>query len=1088
MPGIEVAALRVGGSVVQLAAGRWLAGRTTRDAAGKDLVELIKTGFPDEIKRRRVQRQFEGIADSVAERILTFAGHEFRDLTDNDREAALHEVVRTLEQADLSDDALFAADVDPVKLARGLRSRMSIRRAEFELGEAGARLYQVTLDECCDCLARIIVHLPQFGSRASVEMLGRLSGLSDQIGAVLARLPARTLDAPEGTSDDDEFTRRYLASISESLDTLELFGVRFERFTRPQTTLSVAYISLNVSDEEKRKSRPPAAQAVPISEWRDEAETGAVRVEAVLKNRRLMLLRGEAGGGKSTLLRWLAVTAARGSFSGPLRDWNGCVPFLVKLRSHANGSLPRPEKLIDDVAGNLAGIMPRGWVHRRLAAGRSVLLVDGVDEVTTAQRQAVRQWLKNIVSEFGDIRIVVTSRPAAAGYDWLQAEGFGTAFLEQLGPADVRRLVQHWHTAVRECPDLPCTPERLSSYEARLLARLEAAPNLRTLASSPLLAAMLCALNLDREALPRNRMGLYGAALDMLLETRDSKRGIPSSLERDQKIRILQDIAWHLSTSARVELPKTMVERLVADRLDSMPQVHASPRTVVDELLQRSGVLREPVPGRIDFVHRTVQEYLTAKQAADLGDMDLLVRNAHRDTWRETVIMAAGHANEPLRRDLLTGILARANSEERRARVLKLVAVACLETLPSVPDDLREELDRCLDALIPPRNEVAARFLATAGEPVLAHLPETLDGITSAAASATIQTAWLVNGPGALDVLARYASDTRLLSQDRMAEAWNYFDTDEFADRVLTRYPLSGSLRVGRSPRQLGALAKVPPLAGLIVQTGRIDDFGFLAPHTQTLVHLQLYSDEPMADPALLPSLPALQGLTVEFPGMNDLGFLDALPQLNQLYLADCDGVVDYSPLLRHAELTYLWLTNAIRLGSISALPSLRRLGTLGLNGAHIAEGLEEIRGAAPGLHNVYVSHCDWVTSLRPLTGLPLFELYLEGCRQATDFDAISSLTTLNTLNLSNTRIRNLAPLRPLNQLRRLFLRGCDDITDLRPLADLPKLRVLHLHGTAPDLDWSPLAANRKLEIYILPRQSVRGLEKFKGRLKVTDR
>jgi hypothetical protein len=47
---VEVAALRVGGSVAQLAVGRWLAGRSARDGAGKDLVELIKTGFPDEIK------------------------------------------------------------------------------------------------------------------------------------------------------------------------------------------------------------------------------------------------------------------------------------------------------------------------------------------------------------------------------------------------------------------------------------------------------------------------------------------------------------------------------------------------------------------------------------------------------------------------------------------------------------------------------------------------------------------------------------------------------------------------------------------------------------------------------------------------------------------------------------------------------------------------------------------------------------------------------------------------------------------------------------------------------------------------------
>lgn len=377
------------------------------------------------------------------------------------------------------------------------------------MGEAGARLYEVTLDECCDCLARIIIHLPQFGARASVEMLGRLSGLSDQVGAVLARLPARTLDAPEGESDDGEFTRRYLALISESLDTLELFGVRFERFTRPQTTLSVVYISLNVSDEGERARRNVAARAVPVSEWRDKITPGTMRVEAALHDDRLMLLRGEAGGGKSTLLRWLAITAARGSFSGQLSVWNGYVPFLIKLRSHAGGSLPRPEEFIDDIAGNLSGIMPPGWAHRCLTSGRVLLLVDGVR--------------------------------------------------------------------------------------------------------------------------------------------------VPSDM-------------------------------------------------VLDELLQRSGVLREPVPGRIDFVRRTVQEYLAAKQAADLvtwtcssGTLTS-TRGARPSSWPPgTPTTRSGASSSP-----------ESWLEKRHSRVLKLVAVACLETLPSVPDDLREELDQCLDGLADQRSWFAS--------------------------------------------------------------------------------------------------------------------------------------------------------------------------------------------------------------------------------------------------------------------------------------------------------------------------------------------------------------------------------------------
>ena len=1084
---VELAALRVGGSVARLAVGRWLAGRSTRDAAGKDLIDLIKTGLPDELKRRRVQRQLDGITDSVAERILTFADHEFRGLTEGDREAALHEVVRTLERADFSDEALFAADVDPVKLARALRSRLSTAKAEYELGEAGARLYEVTLDECCDCLARIIVHLPQFGPRASVEMLSRLSGLSDQVSAVLSRLPVRTLDAPEGESEDDEFTRRYLASISESLDTLELFGVRFERFTRPQTTLSVAYISLNVSDEGRRGSaRRLTPHAVPMSEWRDEVGAGSVRVEAALSDRRLMLLRGEAGGGKSTLLRWLAVTAARGKFEGPLNEWNGCVPFVIKLRRHAGEQLPRPEEFIDDVAGNLTGLMPRGWVHRQLTSGHALLLVDGVDEVTSNQRQAVRQWLRGIVTEFRDIRVIVTSRPAAAGSDWLRAEGFGTAFLEQLSPADVRTLVQHWHSAVRDCPDLPCNPEHLPSYEARLLARLEAAPHLRTLASSPLLAAMLCALNLDREALPRNRMGLYAAALEMLLETRDTKRGIPSSLEREQRIRILQDIAWHLSTSARVELPKPMVERLVSNRLASMPQVRVQANDVLDELLQRSGILREPVPGRIDFVHRTVQEYLTAKQAADLGDMDLLVQNAHRDTWRETVIMAAGHANEPLRRELLSGILTRAHTDKRRTRVLKLVAVACLETLPSVPEDLGAELNQCLDELIPPRNHASARSLATAGEPILNRLPETLTGLSEARAAATVLTAWLINGPAALDVLARYAADHRQRVQRELATAWTYFDANEFVEHVLSRFPHGSELTLINSPKQVVTLNRVPPLFDLYVSLDdEFRDFNFLAPHADSLGYLGLISVKSMPSLDDLPPLPALRSLSFGFTGLSDLSFLDRLPKLNQLWLPICNAVTDFSPLQRQTELTTLSMNGCDHLRSLRQLPPIGRLNTLGISDSHLAEGLMEICEANPPLRRLFLNRCSWVTDLGPLAGLPLIELQIADCKNASDFRPLFHLKNLHSLRLTGTRVRDLEPLQNLRRLRNLQLNRCVDLHDLGPLTSLPRLRDLYICGATPGLDLAPLAANRRLTVHINPGQVVRNAEALGRRLKI---
>ena len=1018
---VEVAALGAGRSVAKLVVGRWLSDRSARAAASKDLVELIKTRFPDEIKQRKVVRQFETIADSVTERLLTFTRQEFGGLGDNDREAVLHQVIITLDLADLSDKALLADDFDAVKLARRLRATLSAREATYQLGDAGARLYEVILDECCDCLARILIHLPQFEPRAAAETLARLSDLAGQVEVMLSRLPARSLTAPDGESDDGEFNRRYLASVSQNLDQLELFGLRFERLTRPRTALSVAYVSLSVLEEEGRGiSRH---EAIRFSDWRSENRTStAVRVESVLGGHRLMLIRGEAGSGKSTLLRWLAVMAARGGFTGDLAQLNGCVPFLIKLRSYAARSLPRPEEYLDDVVGNLSGIMPRGWVHRQLLSSRALILVDGVDEVIDSQREAVRRWLREIVEQFPGVRIVVTSRPAAAVVGWLRAEGFGTAFLEQLDPASLRALIHQWHDSVRDCADLPCAPARLPGYEAKLMARLESAPHLRTLASTPLLAATLCSLNLDRDALPRDRMGLYAAALEMLLETRDAKRDVPSArntpLEREQKIRILQNLAWHLSTSSRVELPKSMVERLIADRLTTMPQVRAGAAAVLDVLLQRSGVIREPVPGRIDFMHRTVQEYLTAKQAADLGDIDLLVRNAHQDQWRETVVMAAGHANEPLRRDLIMGILDRARDEPGRTRRLKLLAVACLETLPSVPDDLRAVLGQCLDDLVPPRDAGAARSLAIAGEPVLAWLPESLDGLSQAAAAATVQTAWLINGPQALDVLARYAADERRNVQWELNLAWNYFDPEEYAERVLAAMPPGGHIYVP-SPTQFAAVAKLSAPSELEISLAGTADLSPIAAHAASLTDLRLYYKEPGADPAALPALPKLHHLAVGLPGLADLRFMNRLPQLETVWLTHCQDIEDYSPLRRFTSLRTLALYNSNRLRSLQQLPPLRAVRSLSLDGSILGCGaLEAIVDSAQNISNLYLGHCAWLDDLRPLEGLQLADLRIRGSSAVNDLSPLSEQLKLDFLDVSQTGVSNLSPLQRLTKLR----------------------------------------------------------------------
>ncbi|WP_431869346.1 NACHT domain-containing protein [Nocardiopsis eucommiae] len=1111
----ETAALKVAGTVGSKAGRAWLSQRSAAADRDKDLTELIRTTFRDAVARRKVEHQLDGIALAVMERLQPLCEQEFRGLGDADRASVLAELADTLERADLSDDAVLGADADPTELVRRIRAQVSRRRLVLELGEAGARMFDVLLEECCEDLLQIVVTLPQFTPRAAAETLSRLTGISEQVAAALARIPRRTLDAPDGEDDDEDFGRRYTRHVSQVLDNVELFGVQVKRY-RPRTPLSVAYISLSVSTRARGRDRDAEARGHLTltgeeGSGRGEARTATMRVENALGNTRRMLVRGEAGSGKSTLLRWLAITAVREGFDGDLEEWNGCTPFLVKLRSHARGDLPGPERFLEGTADPLADLMPRGWVHRRLRSGRALLLVDGVDELSTAQRRKVPNWLRDLLSAYPGMRVIVTSRPAAASARWLSSEGFGTAHLEPMGPSDLRELIRQWHRAMAEVPQLPCAVEDLPGYESALLARLEGAPHLRSLAATPLLAAMLCALNLDhRTRLPRDRMGLYAATLEMLLDRRDDERDIPSfrdvELDYGQKLRLLQDLAWRLSLSQRSELPTPVVLRQVEERLSTMPGVRGQAEAITEFLLQRTGALREPVEGRVDFVHRTVQEYLTAKQAIYDHDVELLVAKAHLPSWRETVIMAAGHANRPQLEELLGGVLARIGVESQHARKLKLLVAACLETAPTVPVGLRDGIDACVDDLVPPRDMATARSLATAGEMVLDRLPRSLEGLSDAQARATVRAVALVNGDRALELLAGdgYRKDPRRVVQRELQEVWGYFEPDEYARRVLAEAPLVDGQLVVETLGQINAAKQIARLRGLHSRVTALDDLGFLG-GLPPLESLRL-GNGPVSDISALSEdgvdikdlyvslaarasldpltrMPEIRDLGVDLDGHGDLGFISGLPKLKWLNLLNLGHVVDYSPLLSQAGIEGLWLVGCTYLDDVDQIPLSQAMDRLALAGSTLECDLAEVFFRAPNLTSVNLSGCSWVRDLRPFSDLRLKRLYLEYVDAVEDLEFLSGQSDLVQLNLQNTPVRDLSALARLGRLETLMIGGCKNLSDLSPLESLESLELLALENMGSEIDLAPLADNKDLHIWISPGQRVLNRKAFPGRI-----
>jgi hypothetical protein len=1050
----ELTALGLAKVIAKRAAESWLSQKRRGQEQNLDLNDLIRVRVPGLFAQRSVERQFDQIADSIAARLEVMITHEFHGMQINDKNAALAQVVSAFTNSNLSDTSILAADADTERLYQEI---LENNPPDQYLGEAAQSFYKIVLRECCSCYLKVIRNLPPFTERAVTELLRRTTDLLGEISKIVERLPPPTLFDARSAHADDEFERVYIGLVASELDEVELFTLIPGSTLRSR--LSMAYIGLSVATRDYQSESLKASRILSAIRGSGIGTPGAeylsVSASSALSRSQRTLVRGEAGSGKTTLLRWLAVSAAQRSFEAELEEWNGVIPFLVKLRNYSGKDLPEPKQFVGGLSSVIAGMMPAGWVERILRDGRGLILIDGVDELAENDRDAVHAWIRQISRVFPNNRMVVTSRPAVVSSSWLHRIGFKSVAIEPMNPRQQGAFISHWYAAV-QTSELPCEPEELPGYESSLIAALADRSELRALAETPLLAAMLCALHLyRRRQLPRNRMELYKMAIEILLQ-RDDDRDVPSAkrvvLNLADKVYILSDLAWRLSDNHLNELEISRAARYVEVRIATMPSVIATGNEVLSFLLERSGLLREPSAGRVDFIHRTFQEYFAAMECAAEDRIGNLVSRCTSPQWRETIVMAAGHCNRVQRIELITGIHSQVKNDNRDSRSLRMLVISCIETMTSVPDELSAMVDDCFSRLIPPRDKSEATLLAQGGHSVLARLPISLKKLSRAEGESTIRTAALVGGNHALNFLSGISSSaSSYWSASALLAEWDYFDANEYAFHVLSKIKLDGHVvRIG-NVRQLSALPRAGKIDRLEIRRAVVFADSFLKDITaSTLRELRVDNYGGQADLEKFALLDSLEILVISGGGtLPDHLEFPSFPRMRQLALSGWSSLPDFSRVKFPPKLESLRL-GVFRGGfDCRSLSSCNRLELLAV----------EIHG-----------DMDYLQALQDFS-LKRLEIIGRGV-------ALDPNTGVVTRNLQFNSLQHVSTLKSVRSLK---LRGLNGEISLAPIAELPLLDSLDVGETREVLDLAPFSGRKNIKIFISRGQSVRGAGALTG-------
>jgi hypothetical protein len=439
--------------------------------------------------------------------------------------------------------------------------------------------------------------------------------------ALIHRISSILRWASRRLGTERSFYRQYRRSLAFDVRQLKLLGMAKPR------DLEQVFIPLRIRDPIKHN----------VSASADPGEYATL--DSALSYHSRVTILGDPGAGKTSLARHATLLAAEGKLRIRGRLYTPFYIALNEIKSEFDTTdqkaspINQPEEIMAAAMKSYGFPKAQAFVIRRLRAGSCLIFFDGFDELASDRRQDVAAAMIRRLAHNYDAanRIVVTSREA--GFRGALFSAFETLEIEDLPLEQAHMFVKNWFS------------DNVDDG-ARLLQILDENRKIQSLASNPLMLAIVCITYDARGDLPSRRADLFAYCIDTLIELWDESRGVirEAAFSPQMKLAVLKNIAFDLHVAKKADCSKR--EFLLAVR-KHLPEAGAKPyqdTAFVDEVIEHTGLIREKGPNTLAFQHLTFQEYLAARKIVDDGESGIayLMDRVTDPWWAETVVLAAG--------------------------------------------------------------------------------------------------------------------------------------------------------------------------------------------------------------------------------------------------------------------------------------------------------------------------------------------------------------------------------------------------------------------------------------------------------------
>ena len=333
-----------------------------------------------------------------------------------------------------------------------------------------------------------------------------------------------------------------------------------------------------------------------------------------------LTLLGSPGMGKTETLLNLLLAYARQVSTDQIKVERQLLPVLLSAPDLAQQLDASAELTLIELLHEKLQPPHKPYVSEKLAEGHFLLLLDDLNEVAVEQAKQVIAWSEIQIKQFPKNHFIIAARPKFTNL-FSQTGAFTIAHFENLSDNSIKALTKKWNRFV---------PDALNT-----LASIIQEEQVYPLTSSPLHLLMLLVVGLTTRLLPTHKAQLYAHYINALLAFGDHEKTPPLALmSKKEKLAVLQQIAFTLHKSRRVEMEEAALKTLVQGSLTALNDSFDRGTTQnFIEFMVRSGLLVRR-NDNYRLAHFSFQEFLTA-QGQGLAETNLgqLLAEQEDDPW-----------------------------------------------------------------------------------------------------------------------------------------------------------------------------------------------------------------------------------------------------------------------------------------------------------------------------------------------------------------------------------------------------------------------------------------------------------------------